>query len=202
VPADRKVTYGRIVATIRPQKSETHRVGLTVGGNLIDYPGDVSTPTADMTTAKSIFNSVISTPDARFMCTDVKDFYLNTPMAQFEYMRLPIHIIPPKIVDQYKLLPLVQDGWVYVEIRKGMYGLPQAGIIANQQRLKKHLAKYGYKPTYLTPGLWRHESRPITFPLAVDDFGVKYVGDERARHLITALEDLYTVSSDWTSSLY
>jgi hypothetical protein len=81
VPADRKVTYGRIVATIRPQKSETHRVRLTVGGNLIDYPGNVSTPTADMTTAKILFNSVISTPDARFMCTDVKDFYLNTPMA-------------------------------------------------------------------------------------------------------------------------
>jgi hypothetical protein len=79
VPSDRKVTYGRIVATIRPQKAETHRVRLTVGGNLIDYPGDVSTPTADMTTAKILFNNVISTPDARFMCTDVKDFYLNTP---------------------------------------------------------------------------------------------------------------------------
>jgi hypothetical protein len=72
------------------------------------------------------------------MCTDVKDFYLNTPMAGFEYMRLPIHIIPPQIVDQYKLLRLVQDSWVYVEIRKGMYGLPQAGIIASQ-RLEKHL---------------------------------------------------------------
>jgi hypothetical protein len=75
------------------------------------------------------------------------------------------------------------------------------GIIANQ-RLEKHLAKYGYKPTYLTPGLWRYESRPITFSLVVDDFGVKYVGNEHARHLITALEDLYTVSSDWTGSLY
>jgi hypothetical protein len=133
VPADRKVTYGRIVATICPQKSETHHVRLTVGSNLIHYPGDVSTPTADMTTAKILFNSVILTPEAWFLCTDVKDIYLNTPMARFEYMRLPIHIIPPEIVDQYKLLPLVQDGWVYVDIRKGMYGLPQAGIIANQR---------------------------------------------------------------------
>jgi hypothetical protein len=82
-----------------------------------------------------------------------------------------------------------------------MYSLPQAGIITNQ-RLEKHLAKYGYKPTYLTPGLWRHESRPITFSLVVDDFGVKHVGDEHARHLITSLEHLYTVSSDWTGSLY
>jgi hypothetical protein len=38
VPTDRKVTYGRIVCTIRPQKKETHRTRLTVGGNLIDYP--------------------------------------------------------------------------------------------------------------------------------------------------------------------
>jgi hypothetical protein len=195
VPSDRKVTYGRIVATIRPQKSETHPVRLTVGGDLIDYPGDVSTPTADMTTTKILFNSVISTPDARFMCTDVKDFYLNTPMARYEYMRLPPRILPQEIVDQYKLLPLVHDGRIYVEIRKGMCGFPQAGIIANQ-RLEKHLAKYGYKPTYLTPGLWRHKSRPITFSLVVDDLGVKYVNDQHAWHLITALKHLYTVSSD------
>jgi hypothetical protein len=201
VPSERKVTYGRIVATIRPQKSETHRVRPTAGGNRINYPGDVSISTADMTTAKILFNSVISTPDARFMCTDVKDFYLNTPMARYEYMRLPLRILPQEIVDQYELLPPVNDGWIYVEIRKGMYGLPQAGTIANQ-RLEKHLAKYGYKPTYLTPGLWRHESRPITFSLVVDDFGVRYVGDQHAHHLITALEHLYTVSSNWTGSLY
>jgi hypothetical protein len=154
-----------------------------------------------MTTAKILFNSVISTPDARFMCTDVKDFYLNTPMARYEYMRLPVRILPQEIVEQYQLLPLLHDGWVYDEILKGMYGLPQAGIIANQ-RLEKHLAKYGYKPTYLTPGLWRHESQTITFSLVVDDFGVKYVGDQHTRHLIKALEDLYTVSSNWTGSLY
>jgi hypothetical protein len=190
VPSDRKVTFGRIVATIRPQKSETHR-----------YHGDVSTRTADMTTAKVLSNNVIATPEARFMCTDGKDFYLNNPMARYEYMRLPLRILPQEIVNKYKLLPLVHDGWIYVEIWKGMYGLPQAGIIANQ-RLEKHLAKYGYKPTYLTPGLWRQESQPITFSLVVDNFGIKHVGDQHARHLIKALEDLCTVSSDWTGSLY
>jgi hypothetical protein len=94
-----------------------------------------------MTTAKIYFNSVISTPeDASFMCTDVKDFYLNTPMAHYKYMRLPLRILPQEIVDQYGLLPLVNDGWIYVEIRKGMYGLPQAGIIPTQG-LEKCLAK-------------------------------------------------------------
>jgi hypothetical protein len=135
------------------------------------------------------------------MCTDVKDFYLNTPMDKPEFMRLPIRIIPQEVIDQYDLLPLVHNDWIYIQINKGMYGLPQAGKIANE-RLRIHLAKYGYTPTNLTPGLWRHRSRPISFSLAVDDFGVKYVGQKHTQHLISALEDLYTVSSNWNGQLY
>jgi hypothetical protein len=202
VPHDRKVTYGRIVAQIRLQKVETHRTRLTVGGDRLDYPGIVSTPTAKLSTAKCLINSTISTDDARFIVSDIKDFYLNTPMARYEYMRLHLSIIPDEIIEQYNLREIATpDGWVYMEIRKGMYGLKQAGIIANQ-RLTKHLAKYGYEPTPRTPGLWRHTTRPITFSLVVDDFGIKYVGKEHARHLIQALSDLYTVSTDWTGALY
>ena len=58
------------------------------------------------------------------MTADVKDFYLNTPMPTYEYMRLPIQIIPDEIISQYNLLPLVDNEYVYMEIRKGMYGLP------------------------------------------------------------------------------
>jgi hypothetical protein len=58
-----------------------------------------------MTTAKILFNSVISTRVARFICTDVKYFYLNTPMAGYQYMRLRLRILPQEIIDQYKLLP-------------------------------------------------------------------------------------------------
>ena len=57
----RKVTYGRIVAEIRPQEAETHRTRLTVEGNSINFPGDVTTTTADLITDKLIFNSVLST---------------------------------------------------------------------------------------------------------------------------------------------
>ena len=60
LPAGRTVTYGRIVAEIIPQKAETHRTRITVGGNSINFPGDVTTPTADIITAKLIFNSVLS----------------------------------------------------------------------------------------------------------------------------------------------
>jgi hypothetical protein len=135
VPTDRKVTYGRIFCTIRPQKKETHRNRLTVGGNLIDYPYDIGTPTAGITAAKIVFNSIVSTPNAKFMGLDIKYFYLNTKMKRYGYMHLPIGIIPQEIIDQYELLPLVHNGYVYIEIRKGMYGLPQAGIIANNNTL-------------------------------------------------------------------
>jgi hypothetical protein len=201
VPTDRKVTYGRIVCTIRPQKEEKHRTHLTVGGNLIDYPYDVSTPTADITTAKIIFNSLVSTPNAKFMGLDIKDFYLNTKMERYKYMCLPIDIIPKEIIDQYDLLPLVHTGNVYIEIRKGMYGLPQAGIIANN-KLRKPLATFGYIPTDHTPGLWKHKTSPVQFSLVVDDFGVKYVGKAKVMHLFDSIKSRYECTTDWDGTLY
>jgi hypothetical protein len=116
-------------------------------------------------------------------------------------MRIPLQIIPAKIIDQYTLRDLAEDGWVYVEIQKGTPGLKQAGILANK-RLQTHLAKYGYAPAKRTPALWTHHTRPITFALVIDDFGIKYVGEQHAGHLINAVKDLYGVSLDWTGSLY
>jgi hypothetical protein len=81
---------------------------------------------------------------------------------------------------------------VYIEVQKGMYGLPQAGILANQP-LSRRLAINAYHQTKFTPGLWRHVTR---------HFGVKYVGKEHTQHLIDALETEYTVSKDWTGGLY
>jgi hypothetical protein len=186
---------------IRPNKSEFHRVRLTVGSNLIQYPGDVSTRSADLTTSKCLWNSTISTDGANYMCLDVKNFYLGTPMDTFEYMRIPIKLIPHEIIEQYNLLPLVSNGHVYIEVQKGMYNLPQAGILANQL-LARRLAIHGYHQTKFTPGLWRHVSRPIQFTLVVDDFGVQYMGAEYAHHLIAELKTDYTVSKDWTGGLY
>ena len=59
-PKDRRSTCVRVVCKIRPQKIETHRTILTVGGNLIDYPGEFSTPTSDLTTMELHVNSAIS----------------------------------------------------------------------------------------------------------------------------------------------
>ena len=67
------------------------------------------------------------------MTIDIKYFYLNTPMARPEYMRLKIDDMPDEVFKQYQLREKsTKDGYVYVQINKGMYGLPQAGIIAQQ----------------------------------------------------------------------
>ncbi|MCK7513578.1 MAG: hypothetical protein MZV70_62525 [Desulfobacterales bacterium] len=201
IPKHKKPTYLRIVAAFRPEKENPRRVRFTVGGDRIDYAGDVSTKTADLPTVKLLLNSIISTPDARFMTGDLKDFYLNTPMDEYEYMRIPVSIIPPSIMTEYALAPLIHHDNVYVEIRRGMYGLPQAGKIAND-RLTAFLAPYGYAPVPITPGLWKHDTRDIIFTLVVDDFGVKYTNKADAEHLMSTLRELYSVSEDWEGARY
>ena len=80
-----------------------------------------------------------------------------------------------------------------MEIRKAIYGLPQAGVLANKL-LKKRLAPAGYYEMPHTPGLWKHVSRPIAFTLVVDDFGVKYVNKKNANHLFATLKGKYKIS--------
>ena len=82
IPEERfkDVTYGKFVCEVKQNKAETNRTRLTVGGNRINYPFDVGTPTADLVLVKILLNSVISTPGAKFMTADVKNFYLNTPL--------------------------------------------------------------------------------------------------------------------------
>jgi hypothetical protein len=101
VPTGEIVTYGCFVVDIRPNKPETHGVRLTVGGNLIQYPGDVSTRSADLTTSKFLWNSTIPTEGAKYMCLDVNNFYLGTPINLFEYMCIPIKLISQEIIAEY-----------------------------------------------------------------------------------------------------
>jgi len=115
-------------------------------------------------------------------------------------MRLPITIIPQAFIDHYNLEPLISDGFIYVEVRGGMYGHPEAGRLAHDQ-LVQHLKPYGYSPSKFTPGLWTHKDNGITFTLVVDDFGIKYKGDS-LQHLINALQDRYTITIDKSGSLF
>ena len=140
-----------------------------MGGNLIDYPYELTTRTADLTTSKVMWNSVISTPGARYATADVKNFYLGTPLDRPEYMKMKIELFPQEFIDEYDLLPKVKNGYVYIKIIRGMYGLPQAGILANKL-LKERLLAEGYYEVKYTPGLFKHKVRPIWFTLVVDNF--------------------------------
>ena len=124
VPQGKKVTYGNIVCDIQPHKAEVHIVRLKVMGDKIEYPGDVSTSKSDLTTTKCLMNSILSTPNAKGLCADVKDFYLYTEMKRFEYMKVKLKIFQEEIIDQHELTSIDHDGWMYIEKRKGMYALP------------------------------------------------------------------------------
>jgi hypothetical protein len=177
------VTYGQCVRTVRPEKKEQNRTRFTVGGDRINYPGEVATPTADMLVAKALFISVISTRGANFMTMDISNFYLITPLKRPAYMRVKLANIPQEIIDKYKLEDKATPaGSIHIVATMGMYGLSQAGLLANEL-LEKRLNKAGYRQSKLVSDLWKHNWRPIQFTLAVDDFGVKYVGTKDALHL-------------------
>jgi hypothetical protein len=190
-----------MVCDYKPHKIVKERVRLTVGGDRLDYSGDVATSTADITTFKILINSTLSTEDAAMMMMDIKNYYLGTPLPRFEYMKMLLSRFPDEIVQKYNLKALALDSWVYIEIRKGMYGLKQAGLLANQL-LQTRLAPFGYYPVRHTPGLWLHKNRPISFTLVVDDFAVKYVGKQHAEHLRNALLRTYELTTDWTATVY
>ena len=105
--------------------------------------------------AKLLSDLVISTPGARFLTFDLKNFYLNTPLPTARYMRMKLDILPEEIIKKYHLSTIQHNGWVYFKIKRGMYGLPEAGILANKL-LKKRLSAKGYYEAQFTPGLYCH----------------------------------------------
>jgi hypothetical protein len=122
-------------------------------------------------------------------------------MLSYEYMKVPIDVIPEEIMIEYNLQLLVYKGHVYVEIQKGMYGLPQAGRLAND-RLTKILEPHGYRPCPITPGLWRHDTNSIVFMLVMDDFGIKYTDKKDLDHLMNVLQEHYQLTTDWEGKRY
>jgi hypothetical protein len=119
-PKDRKITYGKIVCDYKPHKKEKERVRLTVGGDRLDYSGDVVTFTANITTFKILINSTLSTEDAATMMMDITKYYLGTPLPRFQYMKMLLSGFPEEIVQKYNLNALAVDRWVYIEIQERM----------------------------------------------------------------------------------
>ena len=134
------------------------RVRITVSGDKLPYHDDAGSPAADLLETKILLNSTIldAKRGARFMCLDIKDHFLATPMQHPEYMRVKMKYIPEDIRQHYNVYDIVtKDDWVYIKIQKGMPGLRQAAILA-YKHLKNSLEPYGYTPIPGTVGLWKH----------------------------------------------
>jgi hypothetical protein len=96
VPKDRKITYGKIVCDCKPHKKEKERIRLTFGGDILDYSGDVSTSTADITTFTILINSNFSTEDAAMMMMYIYNYYIGTLLPRFEYMKMLLSRFPSR----------------------------------------------------------------------------------------------------------
>ncbi len=195
IPQDRlkDVTYIKFVSLIRMEKEDPHQIQATLRGNLIQYPDDVGTPTANLLLIKIFLNSVISTDRAKFATADLSNFYFMTPLKRPENGRVKLMDISDKILGEYKLHEkATPDGWIYFKVVQGMYGLHQSGSNSHDE-LDRCQNKEGYFKSPLGPALWKHKTRPTQFVLIVDDFGIKYFMTEDLDHLINTLEKYYDI---------
>ena len=131
------------------------------------------------------------------MAAGTSSMCLSTVLGRLEYMKLSMKDLPQEATDEYDLSSKAgASGWCYCEVRKAICGLKQAGYLAFKQ-LEKNLNAKGYYQSKLTPGLWLHKARNISFTLVVDDFGVCYKHKADAEHLAKALEEHYPAKAGW-----
>jgi hypothetical protein len=116
-------------------------------------------------------------------------------------MKIPLTLFLEWTIEQYNLNMMGLDSWLYIEMRRAVWGLPQAGILANKN-LRRKLAPFSYYESIITPGLWHHELQPLTFTLVIGNFGVKFVNKEDVDHLISSIKTTYKLTKDWTGNLY
>ena len=72
---------------------------ITIAGGHILVPVDVSTTTDSLELVKLVINSVLSRPNARFAAFDIKNFYLDTPTENPEYVRVKLEDIPQDFIE-------------------------------------------------------------------------------------------------------
>lgn len=178
-PKDRKPSYYNPQCSLKLKDGKViKRVRGTIGGDRVDYPGPTSSNTASILTLKMLLNAVVSDPGAIFTTADIKDYFLNTTLPRPEYMWIQLAQIPERARTLFKVSEFAQ-----------------ASLLA-QLRLNEHLARHGYHQAANTPCLYRHQTRPITFTLVVDDFGIKspQAEPEHLEHLLSTLRELYTIT--------
>ena len=108
-------------------------------------------------------------------------------------MRIHSKYFPPEIRELYNIDGLIdEDGYVYINITKGMYILNQSATIAYKQLILR-MEPHGYYPVPFTTGLWEYRTRKTNFCLRVEIFCVKYFSKDDADHIINSLGKHYSV---------
>jgi hypothetical protein len=126
VSADRfkDVTYIKFVCRIITEKKDPYRTRASMGGNLINYPDDMGTPTTNLLLIKIFLNSVISMPGAWFANADISNLYLMTTLKRPEYAKVKLSDIPEEVIQEYKLCDKVTpDGFVYMMVVRRIGGV-------------------------------------------------------------------------------
>jgi hypothetical protein len=163
-----------------------------------------------MTTFKILLNKAITerakTKRKNLLTADIKDFFLNTVMETPEYFTERVENIPPNIIEEYNMAPLIykdhkRQSRVMFEVNKGLYGLPQASLLAHLQ-MNKHLAQIGYHECIETPCLYTNTQNRLAFTLVVDDFCVYYEDTEEVDKLLEHIEKAYVITRDWECESY
>lgn len=110
-------------------------------------------PDRTMWLAKILFNSISSTPGAKYMTMDISNFYLMTLLLQPGYIQIYLTDLPNKIINEYKLKDKVTPKcFIFLKVTKDMKRL---------QLLENQLNKHGYFQSKIISGLWKHTTRPI-----------------------------------------
>ena len=180
---------------------KTYRIRGAAGGDRINYPGDVSARCADMELVKILINLTISETDRKWMTMDISDFYLHSTLDRPEWIRINRRHISDAMLTKHNLWDYLVNGSVLFRIDKGMYGLPQAGLLAKSE-LTAHLASGGYHEDSTIPCLFKHVSNGVLFSLVVDDFGVSYNDPAGAEHLHQHLLQRYPHRINWQPKKY
>jgi hypothetical protein len=202
IPSGNSATYVNLVCSekLRDTGAIKFRTRATIGGDQVDYPYSTTAVTANLECIKILLNAMIS-DDINLSTIDLEDFYLGANLPHPEYIRIPIKLLPKKVIDFYKLRPYIHKNALYCAVLKTHYGLPQAGALS-QERLFAHLLQHGYTQLPHSQALFRNKGGSIRFSLVVDDFAVIWSKRSSMDHLIKTLCKLYTVKVNWEGSKY
>ena len=162
-------------------------------GDILTYLDDVGSPATNILETKVLLNITISDAKkgVRFMTEYIQHYFLATPMARPEFMKVRYKHIPDNIRFQYKLHDkLSSQDYIYIRINKGMYGLKKSAILA-YENLKQSLTPHSYVPIIGTAGICAKKTHPTKFCLCVDNFGIKYFNKIDAQHLLDTIGQIY-----------